>query len=357
MSLESSYELMVQGDKKAEAEFYLQLEKYVAGTLAKWATPDQFFNLDELIAQVVSGIFIAMPGYDPRKSRLTTWIFNQCRYIRLNTYHSKEANLTCDWTSQTRKRRLRRASSEIKVGGSIIDRMSTIEDPNRVCDSEQGGFDQLISHLPERRQRMFRMRFVDGMRLDDIADEMGVSKQAIQQNIAKGLEILRDLDDGIWQKPDKKTEGIEVSNQEVCRQQRNESPRQAGTLMDQRIDDAIKLLESGDDPKVIAELDKRISDLESKLNGLRRVRRLLSSGHTHASSGANSSSRREGTIGGKVAELLEKNGKPLSMEQLQDLTETTSMQMKTAVGRANYLRMEAGMVSLVEPATATANDD
>jgi RNA polymerase sigma-B factor len=50
-----------------------------------------------------------------------------------------------------------------------------------------------VKHLPEREQRILRMRFVDDMTQSEIADEIGVSQMQISRLLRQSLDKLHEL--------------------------------------------------------------------------------------------------------------------------------------------------------------------
>jgi len=51
--------------------------------------------------------------------------------------------------------------------------------------------------LTNLQNKCLELRYIDGKKLQEIADEMGVSKQAINQHIKKGIKKLRERNNGV----------------------------------------------------------------------------------------------------------------------------------------------------------------
>lgn len=52
-------------------------------------------------------------------------------------------------------------------------------------------FDSLISEMPEKCGIAFRLKWIEGKRIKEIANEMNISTTMVDKHLAKGLEIAR----------------------------------------------------------------------------------------------------------------------------------------------------------------------
>ncbi len=55
----------------------------------------------------------------------------------------------------------------------------------------QGMIELLIAHMPEQRQRIYRMSREKGMTNDDIAKELNISKRTVENHLSKALSEIR----------------------------------------------------------------------------------------------------------------------------------------------------------------------
>ena len=91
----------------------------------------------------------------------------------------------------TASRRRRRSTSTARAGA----RSSTDEPPVRgraPTRYDDGAFESLIAPLPETARRALRLRFVDDLDYDGIADRLGCSTVAARQRVSTAVRTLRE---------------------------------------------------------------------------------------------------------------------------------------------------------------------
>jgi RNA polymerase sigma-70 factor (family 1) len=79
----------------------------------------------------------------------------------------------------------------------FFDILTNISSPNQNADGNvlwqefYKAYEGHLSNLPPKRQQIFRMRFHDDLSTKTIADEVGISRKTVQNQLGKAIEQLR----------------------------------------------------------------------------------------------------------------------------------------------------------------------
>jgi len=155
---------------------------------------------EEAISDVATAIMYADWRFDPNRvgksgQQKTLYSYrNQCAIWAIQTYitnkYKKRKHYSIDNNS----------SEDINYSNNIVDtkchnpltQLINVEEESILSDS----IDQLLnsSMLSEKQQQQIRMYYFDGKTLSEIGKQFGVSREAVRQNIKRGLDIIRNCD-------------------------------------------------------------------------------------------------------------------------------------------------------------------
>lgn len=155
---------------------------------------------EEAISDVATAIMYADWRFDPNRvgksgQQKTLYSYrNQCAIWAIQTYitnkYKKRKHYSIDNNS----------SEDINYSDNIVDtkchnpltQLINVEEESILSDS----IDQLLnsSMLSEKQQQQIRMYYFDGKTLSEIGKQFGVSREAVRQNIKRGLDIIRNCD-------------------------------------------------------------------------------------------------------------------------------------------------------------------
>ena len=66
------------------------------------------------------------------------------------------------------------------------------QDSTERCDERLTDIDEFVAaHLSPQEQRIFRLRFGDGYRYDEIAASEGISRVAVWKHLSHALNLIR----------------------------------------------------------------------------------------------------------------------------------------------------------------------
>jgi RNA polymerase sigma factor (sigma-70 family) len=161
---------------------YLKEARYV---IIKWGD----FNMlkdDDAIADVAHNLMLAEWRYDPTRgaSRLTHRI-NYGKYAVLDIYKKRKKE------SRHKHITVNQAESDREEAGIILTDKGYEREEEHKISAEF--VDNLLNNkcINKTQKGYMRERYINGKTLQEIADEFGVSRQAVQQSIANALKNLK----------------------------------------------------------------------------------------------------------------------------------------------------------------------
>jgi len=138
-------------------------------------------NLQDLISSKDYIIYQSAKSFDPdKKSKFSTWLYNQIRYQCLNTINNNKNTM----------------SMEVEKINFLIDQMSLKENNSseKVKDANEYIFKILESCLDKRILQIYKMRYFNGSKLmawSKIAKKLKVSTQTAINLHKKGMSLLK----------------------------------------------------------------------------------------------------------------------------------------------------------------------
>jgi len=138
-------------------------------------------NLQDLISSKDYMIYQSAKSFNPdKKSKFSTWLYNQIRYQCLNTINSNKNTL----------------SMEVEKINFLIDQMSLKENNSseKVKDTNEYIFKILESCLDKRILQIYKMRYFNGSKLmawSKIAKKLKISTQTAINLHKKGMVLLK----------------------------------------------------------------------------------------------------------------------------------------------------------------------
>lgn len=95
----------------------------------------------------------------------------------------------------TRERRLKRGGGKVELlGNALSDKATDDCQPLAIlCETEEAGMLwDVVAGLPENQARAIKLRFASDLSYQEVADELGVSLQAVGGLLKRGLKTLRE---------------------------------------------------------------------------------------------------------------------------------------------------------------------
>jgi RNA polymerase sigma-70 factor (ECF subfamily) len=105
--------------------------------------------------------------------------------------------------SHLRNRRARKAWETESLTASAQDPPSAGRSPEETALLRQmaGHIDQALHLLPPRQKLAFQMKYIEDLKVDEIAQEMGCSSNSIKKHLGRALAALRRRLGPIWSQP------------------------------------------------------------------------------------------------------------------------------------------------------------
>ena len=102
-----------------------------------------------------------------------------------------------------RKRRTRKAWETVSLTASVQDPPSAGRSPEETTLLQQmaGHIDQALRFLPPRQKLAFQMKYIEDLKVDEIARELCCSPNSIKKYLARALAALRRRLRPIWSQP------------------------------------------------------------------------------------------------------------------------------------------------------------
>lgn len=163
----------IQAYEKLFKLYYPRLFNYASHFLA-----DPFLT-EDLIQEVFIEVWKRRKTFRNEKqfaSYLFTMVKNRCLNV-LKRKVIEEKYLTTQ--AQLNSEELYPISFVVEENfASMEERLSTV-------------IEEIISEMPERCQEAFRLKWLEGKKIREIAETMGISTTMVDKHLAKGLEIAR----------------------------------------------------------------------------------------------------------------------------------------------------------------------
>lgn len=128
---------------------------------------------DDCMNDTLMAVWENIGSFDPAKSDFRNWLAGVCRfkaltYVRKYIESSREdlVEQMPEWRDEAAEREFLRREYE--------------EEVNRI-----------LSYLKEEDARIFRMTYLDGMSMDEVAERMNMSKTVIYGRISRGRRQIR----------------------------------------------------------------------------------------------------------------------------------------------------------------------
>jgi len=105
--------------------------------------------------------------------------------------------------SQLRKRRTRRALETYSLTASAQDPPAAGPSPEEAVLLRQlaGRVDETLRLLSPRQQLTFRMKYIEDLKVDEIARELGCSPNSVKKHLGRALAVLRRRLKPLWSEP------------------------------------------------------------------------------------------------------------------------------------------------------------
>lgn len=168
---------------------------WIVNLATRMSRKHSYQDLDGLISAGYCALMLSIKKFDPSRSRLTTYVARQVTWSL--------------WEEMALQQQGVGPSKWVVKSNDIQFRVTTWgDDPPSVYadDIEQGNIDQIdfqraflkkirtaINKLPKRQAKVIRLRFLESMTLQAIGNELGITRQAVQQAQVAGIANLRKL--------------------------------------------------------------------------------------------------------------------------------------------------------------------
>lgn len=183
-------------------ELLKQYQRYII-KVASTLTKDDYIK-EELIQEASISLYKAYQSYDESKGELHYYLISYIRgsmltYLTTNTRTIKiPANVIQEIYKMELEEPIKTISIEKEIneyGDSIGDRILIEEDDDSLDDQQEAIRNLLrhyISELKERYQFILKMRYFEGKTIEEIGNQLGISRQAIDLQLAAALGQLQD---------------------------------------------------------------------------------------------------------------------------------------------------------------------
>ena len=161
--------------------------------VAHKAKPRDRYEFDEWVQEGVLASIVAIRTYDPKKSRLCSWIGLYAQSGIRNFRHSDNIMRIPRVVTEKNKSKEYNARFPMSLDDLLIDENSdkgTLVD-HRECKESDEHLEIAISRLCSRDRELVDLYFMKGCLLREIANLRGCSVQAVQKLLAKILLRLR----------------------------------------------------------------------------------------------------------------------------------------------------------------------
>lgn len=180
-----------------------QYQRYLV-KVASTLTKDDYIK-EELIQVASIGLWKAYQQFDSTKGDLHFYLISYIRgsmltYLTTNTRTIKiPANVVIDNLNNAEGNKdIRTISIETSIneyGDTIQDRISIEEEDNSLDDQQEAIrslLRQYLSQLKDRYQLILKLRYFEGKTIEEIGNQLGISRQAVDLQLTAALGQLQD---------------------------------------------------------------------------------------------------------------------------------------------------------------------
>jgi len=169
--------LAIIGDGAAFTELWDthidSLRSYIKGRMKNL---DDFY-VDDICSRSFEKAFRQIRSYDPSKSRFSTWLMNIAHNTALDIIEQE---------SRSQKRYVS-IDQDFSAGNAVISMGSGDDTPldSIIRDEDKVQTEKYIDGLPELYRPIARMRLVDGLQYNEIAEETGLPLNTVRTRIRR----------------------------------------------------------------------------------------------------------------------------------------------------------------------------
>ena len=146
-------------------------------------------DLDDVVGELVARLLDQAEWYNPKRGKMTTWIFWQSRHVLTKLNYQKK---------QSQRFNYYRRVSPVQDGTSVFDNIPAQDiDPltkmirEETTDLVRGGLVELAGALPKSHYTV-RKCLVDGWGVCSVASLLKVNKEVIRRRVIQGKRFLAD---------------------------------------------------------------------------------------------------------------------------------------------------------------------
>lgn len=169
---ESNYIALMKKGRQDALKYFIEYHGWrIKAIVQKKMNP--FPNEQEdCMNEIFYAIWSNVKKYDPEKGTFNTWIAAVSRYIILNYFRKLKDTLF-------------QVSMECEKSGKDIAVLDTI------ISLENEGFEELISCLPEKDRKLFRMLYLQGKSSTEISCSTGMKKETVYNRVSRGKHKIK----------------------------------------------------------------------------------------------------------------------------------------------------------------------
>lgn len=174
--------LAIIGDGAAFTELWdthiVSLRTYIKSRMKNL---DDFY-VDDICSRSFEKAFRQIRSYDPSKSQFSTWLTNIAHNTALDTVlqenRSHKHLVSIDQSASA-------GAAASSIGSGDYTPLESI-----IRDEDQVQTERYIEGLPELYRRIARMRLVDGLQYNEIAEETGIPLNTVRTRIRRAKEQI-----------------------------------------------------------------------------------------------------------------------------------------------------------------------
>lgn len=135
------------------------------------------FYVDDICSRSFEKAFRQIRSYDPSKSQFSTWLTNIAHNTAVDTVEAE---------SRSNKRYVS-IDQDFSAGAAVVSLGSDDDTPleSIIRDEDQVETEKYINGLPELYRRIARMRLLDGLQYNEIAEETGIPLNTVRTRIRR----------------------------------------------------------------------------------------------------------------------------------------------------------------------------
>ena len=140
------------------------------------------FYVDDICSRSFEKAFRQIRSYDPSKSQFSTWLTNIAHNTALDTV-----------LQENRSHKHLVSIDQSASAGAAASSIGSDEDTpleSIIRDEDQVQTERYIEGLPELYRRIARMRLVDGLQYNEIAEETGIPLNTVRTRIRRAKEQI-----------------------------------------------------------------------------------------------------------------------------------------------------------------------